>query len=177
VHQVMKGFVAAEVIALSGCATLPKSGYTPIAPIPAPSESYARPPAIAFDRSDYAITLQQMSSFYDVPGEAGFSFNGGDYGFESLSFIMTETQPGGGPPLHKHDTEEAHVVYFGQIEYVVGDRRFKVDAPYVVRIPAGMPHTFMNVSARPVNVTGVFPTKVHSYTEIGPNPLVRGVGR
>ena len=176
-QQIMKVFAATVVIAASGCATLPESGYTQIAPVPPPSESYQRPPAVPFDRSDYAITLQQMSSFYDVPGEAGFLFNGGDYGFESLSFIMTETQPGGGPPLHKHDTEEAHVVYFGQTEYVIGDRRFKVKAPYVVRIPAGVPHTFINVGAGPINVTGVFPTKLHSYTEIGPNPLVPGAGR
>ena len=30
--------------------------------------------------------------------------NGADHGFESLSFILTETQPGGDPPLHTHET-------------------------------------------------------------------------
>jgi hypothetical protein len=37
-----------------------------------PAESYERPPAVAFDRSDYALMLEQMSSFYDVPGVHGY---------------------------------------------------------------------------------------------------------
>jgi len=86
---------------------------------------------------------------------------------------MSETQPGGGPPLHKHETEEAHVVYSGHVEYIIGDRRFKVVAPYVVRIPARVPHAFLNVGSEPINVTGVFPTKVRSYIELGPNPLMQ----
>ena len=36
--------------------------------------------------------------------------HGEDYGFDRLSFVLTETQPNGGPPLHTHTVEEGHVV-------------------------------------------------------------------
>ena len=79
-----------------------------------------------FNRSDYVVKLKQMTSFYDVPGEAGYFINGEDYGFDALSFILTETHPGGGPPLHTHDSEESHVVLHGRVEYLIGSRRFTV---------------------------------------------------
>ncbi len=160
-----------------GCAKQPESGYTHIGPDTLPLASYERPPAATFDRSSYAIELRQMGSFYDVPGEAGSFIDGEDYGFESLSVIMTETQPHGGPPLHTHDTEEAHVVFRGRVEYLIGDRRFTVDGPYIVRIPAGVPHAFINAGTVPLNMTAVFPSKRISYTEKGPNPLLHGTGR
>jgi mannose-6-phosphate isomerase-like protein (cupin superfamily) len=165
------------VIAVVSCAKRLESGYAHIGPDNLPSASYERPPARPFERSEYAIKLQQMTSFYDVPGEAGYLINGGDYGFESLSFIMTETHPHGGPPLHTHDTEEAHVVYRGRMEYIIGDRRFTVDGPYIARVPAGVPHTFINAGDAPVNLTAVFPSKQLSYAEIGPNPLVQNAER
>jgi len=167
----------AGVLLVVSCTKRPESGYAHIGPDTLPSVSYQRPPAIAFERSDYAIKLQQMTSFYDVPGEAGYIVNGEDYGFESLSFVMTETHPHGGPPLHTHDTEEAHVVYRGRMEYVIGNRRFTVDGPYIARVPAGVPHTFINAGTVPLNLTAVFPSKRISYTVKGPNPLVENTAR
>jgi mannose-6-phosphate isomerase-like protein (cupin superfamily) len=167
----------AGVLVVVSCTKRPESGYVHIGPDTLPSASYQHPPAVAFEGSDYAIKLQQMTSFYDVPGEAGYIVNGEDYGFESLSFVMTETHPHGGPPLHTHDTEEAHVVYRGRMEYVIGDRRFTVDGPYIARVPAGVPHTFINAGTVPLNLTAVFPSKRISYTVKGPNPLVQNAGR
>lgn len=166
--------LATSLIAVAGCAkpSRPHTNYTHIGPDSPPAASYERPPEAAFARSDFAIGVRQMSSYYDVPGEAGYFMDGADYGFDSLSFIMTETQPHGGPPLHTHDTEEAHVIYSGRIEYLIGDRRFTVDGPCIVRIPAGVPHAFVNVGDTPLNVTGVFPSKRISYTQKGPNPLI-----
>ena len=37
-------------------------------PRPLPPDSYSRPPDASFDRSDYVIKINQMSSFYDKPG-------------------------------------------------------------------------------------------------------------
>lgn len=170
-------FTIAGVLVVVSCAERLESGYAHIGPDTLPSASYERPPATAFERSDYAIKLQHMTSFYDVPGETGYFINGEDYGFESLSFIMTETHPHGGPPLHTHDTEEAHVVYRGRIEYLIGEHRFTVDGPYIARVPAGVPHTFINAGTAPLNLTAVFPSKRLSYTEIGPNPLVESTTR
>jgi mannose-6-phosphate isomerase-like protein (cupin superfamily) len=143
------------------------------APTPAPRESYARPPEAPFDRSDYVVKINQMSSFYDKPGEFGYAIHGEDYGFDRLSFVLTETQPNGGPPLHTHTVEEAHVVLGGRVTYVIGDRQVTADSPYIARVPAGVPHTFINAGSEPVNIAAVFPNKRRDYTELGPNPLVK----
>ena len=146
--------------------------YVPIAPAVLPAESLEKPPEEPFDGSSYAISLPQMASFYDVPGEYGYTLAGSNYGFERLSFIITETQSHGGPPLHTHKTEEAHVVLSGTMSYVIGDQRFTVTAPYVARVPAGVAHTFVNAGTTPLNLIAVFPTAEFDWTPIGPNPLV-----
>lgn len=161
------------VIVLWSCGEEGEQKYVHIGPAVLPAKSYDRSPEVPFDRSSYAVKLKQMSSFYDVPGESGTYINGGDYGFESLSFIMTETHPNGGPPLHTHQTEEAHVVYRGHVEYIIGDRRFSAEGPYIARVPAGVPHTFVNSGNEPLNLTAVFPSKRLTYTEVGANPLVK----
>jgi mannose-6-phosphate isomerase-like protein (cupin superfamily) len=144
----------------------------PLGPADLPAASFEKPPELPFDRSSYTIIPQQMTSFYDVPGEYGYIVSGRTYGFEGLSFIVTETHPHGGPPLHTHKTEEAHVVLSGTMEYVIGDKRFTVKAPYVARVPAGVAHTFVNAGTTPLNIIAVFPTPELDYTALGPNPLV-----
>ena len=98
---------------LAGCGKKSTRQYIHIGPDRLPTKSYERTPEEPFNRSDYVVKLKQMTSFYDVPGEAGYFINGEDYGFDALSFILTETHPGGGPPLHTHDSEESHVVLHG----------------------------------------------------------------
>jgi len=114
-----------------------------------------------------------MGTFYDVFGEYGYVLEGGNHGFESLSFILTETHPGGGPPLHRHGCEEAHVLLEGSARYLIGERTFTAQAPYVVRIPANVPHTFMNTGDRVFRLIAVLPGQKISYTELGPNPLLK----
>jgi mannose-6-phosphate isomerase-like protein (cupin superfamily) len=137
-----------------------------------PKQSYERQPEQPFSPSDFAFKFSQMTSFYDVPGEFGHAMEGAKYGFQSLSFIITETQPGGGPPLHVHECEEAHVLLEGTASYVVGDRKFTVQAPYVVRIPAGVAHTFVNAGEQPLRLIGVLPSGHIVWKELGPNPLI-----
>jgi mannose-6-phosphate isomerase-like protein (cupin superfamily) len=159
------------LIAMS-CARQTGPSHVPLGPAVLPVESFEKPPEVPYDHSSYAITPQQMTSFYDVPGEYGYIVSGSTYGFEGLSFIITETHPHGGPPLHTHKTEEAHVVLSGTMEYVIGSQRFTVKAPYVARVPAGVAHTFVNAGTTPLNVIAVFPTSELEWTPIGPNPLV-----
>ena len=106
---------------LVSCGKKRTAQYFHIGPDSLPAKSYEHKPDEPFNRSDYVIRLKQMASFYDVPGEAGYFMNGEDYGFDGLSFILTETQPDGGPPLHTHDSEESHIVLHGEIG--VHDRR------------------------------------------------------
>ena len=138
-----------------------------------PKESYERKPEQAFSSSDLVFKPNQMISFYDVPGEFGHAMEGGEYGFRSLSFIITETQPGGGPPLHVHECEEAHVLVDGKASYVIGNRKFTVEAPYVVKIPANTPHTFVNAGTSPLRLIGVLPENHIMWKALGPNPLVK----
>ncbi len=138
-----------------------------------PDTSFQHKPLVPFDTSDYVIQLKHMQEFYDIPGELGHIAEGKDYGFLSLSFIMTNTQPKGGPPLHVHETEEAHVLQEGTIHYIMNGKEFTATGPYIVRIPAGTPHTFINAGSSPLHLTAVFPSKYLSYKELGRNPLVK----
>lgn len=140
-----------------------------------PERSYWNKPEVVFGSSDYVARLHHMEAFYDVPGELGYIAEGVVFGFEALSFILTETQPNGGPPLHVHETEEAHVLLEGTVEYLIGERRFTVEGPYLARVPPHVPHTFANRGPCPFNLIAVFPAKKMSYEERGPNPLVQQV--
>jgi mannose-6-phosphate isomerase-like protein (cupin superfamily) len=71
-----------------------------------------------------------------------------------------------------HDTEEAHILLEGTAQYRIGDRTFTVNAPYIAKVPAGVPHTFINVGTEPFNLVAVFASKHPSTERIGPNPLV-----
>lgn len=137
-----------------------------------PEESYVRPPRVKPSPADHVFGSDQMVHFYDAPGEYGYVAEGKDHGFSSLSVIITDTRPGGGPPLHSHDTEEAQVLPEGRYLVLIGDRRFDVTGPATVRIPAGVPHTFVNPGDQPVHIVGVVPGDTISYRELGPNPLL-----
>ena len=150
-----------------------KSELAEIPPAMWPDTSYWNKPEASFDTSDYVIQLKHMQAFYDIPGEFGYIADGRDYGFDSLSIIMTNTQPNGGPPLHTHATEEAHVLFEGQMLYLMGQKQFSIKGPYIVRIPAGVPHTFINTGNTPLHLTAVFPSDRLTYTELGRNPLVK----
>ena len=175
----MKNFAAAVILAIllvvSGCAETDEEitpAYVPIMGGELPSESFMHPPSALFEKSDYLFKFDQLTSFYDFPGEAGYFMPGAEYGFDSLTIIVTETHPRGGPPLHNHAVEEAHVLLSGQMEYIIGDQEFSAIAPYIAKVPAGEPHTFINSGQNPLNLIGVLPTSTPDYNELGPNPLV-----
>lgn len=137
-----------------------------------PAKEFTHPPEKPHDPTALYFKLDQLEHFYRVPGEFGHRLIGDEYGFEALSFIITETHPGGGPALHKHDVEEAHILLEGSAQYRIGDKTFSVQAPYVAKVPAGVPHTFMNVGTKPFNLVAVFASKRHNSERLGPNPLV-----
>ena len=131
-----------------------------------------QPPEKPHDPSALFFNFDQLDHYYRVPGEFTRRLTGDQYGFESLSFIITETHPGGGPGLHVHDTEEAHVLLEGTAQYRVGDKTFTVHAPYVAKVPSGVPHTFVNAGSKPFNLVAVFASKHPTTKRIGPNPLI-----
>ena len=82
-----------------------------------PCEAFTRPPAKPHDPTAQIFSFDQLEHWYRVPGEFTHRLDGDQYGFETLSFIISETHPGGGPGLHVHDTEEAHVLLAGTAQY------------------------------------------------------------
>lgn len=137
-----------------------------------PGQEFSLPPEKPHDPAALYFNFDQLDHYYRVPGEFTHRLTGDQYGFEELSFIITETHPGGGPGLHVHDVEEAHVLLEGSAQYRVGDKTFTIQAPYVAKVPAGVPHTFMNTGSKPFNLVAVFASKHPNTKRIGPNPLI-----
>ena len=144
----------------------------PPAPKTLPPQNFTHPPEKPHDPGALFFNFDQLEHWYRVPGEFTYRLNGDQYGFETLSFIITETHPGGGPGLHVHDTEEAHILLEGSAQYRIGDKTMTVQAPYVARVPAGVPHTFINAGTMPFNLIAVFASKHPTTRRIGPNPLI-----
>lgn len=165
------------VVSVGGCWSSNQrlSGVPPAARTPAlPAKDFTDPPQKPHDPAALFFNFDQLGHYYRVPGEFTHRLMGDQYGFETMSFIITETHPGGGPGLHVHDVEEAHVLLQGRAEYRVGDSTFLVDAPYVAKVPAGVPHTFINAGAAPFNLVAVFGSKHPGTKRLGPNPLIAG---
>ena len=137
-----------------------------------PAKEFTRPPENPTTQPP-SFSILQLDYYYRVPGEFTHRLTGDKYGFESLSFIITETHPGGGPGLHVHDTEEAHVLLNGTAQYRIGDKTFTVGAPYIAKVPAGVPHTFINAGSSQFNLIAVFASKHPNTRRVGPNPLIR----
>ena len=166
-------FVISIITMFSGAATSQRqSRVLPKAQPKLPDKEFTHPPEKSHDPTDLFFNFDQLDYYYRVPGEFTHRLTGDQYGFESLSFIITETHPGGGPGLHLHDTEEAHVLLEGSAQYRIGDKTFTVQAPYVARVPAGVPHTFINSGSKPFNLIAVFASKHPNTRRIGPNPLI-----
>ena len=167
--------VAAVSLAIVACGVPPRkvSGAPAhTAQIALPDKDFTHPPEKPHARTDLFFHFDQMDHYYRVPGEFTHRLTGDQYGFESLSFIVSETHPGGGPGLHVHDVEEAHVLLEGTAQYRIGDKTFTVQAPYVAKVPAGVPHTFINAGTKPFNLIAVFASKHPNTERIGPNPLL-----
>lgn len=131
-----------------------------------------RYPAEPFSPADEVFRFAQLMRFSNRTGERGYVLDGWQYGFETLSFVIIEARADDGPPLHTHPYEAAHIVLSGTMAYVLGDQRFTVAGPYVVRIPASVPHTFLNLGDQPICLVAAFATKRLSWNVLGSNPLI-----
>lgn len=153
---------------------VPESSQAVTATKPAANrcEPFTNQPEKPHNPADYSFSLEQLEHWYRVPGEFTYRLNGDQYGFQALSFIITDTLPGGGPGLHVHNSEEAHVLLEGTAQYRMGNKTFIVHAPYVVKVPAGVRHTFINAGTQPFKLVAVLASKHPKTTRIGPNPLV-----
>jgi len=113
--------------------------------------------------TDYAVTLDKLPVINPGPGEYVHVMEGQRHGYKNLTIGITETFPGGAPPMHSHEGEESHVLLEGDILYALGDTVFTIKAPYMVNIPAGVPHAFKNIGKKTTNLVVIFPTNIWKY--------------
>jgi quercetin dioxygenase-like cupin family protein len=113
--------------------------------------------------SEYAVTLDKLPVINPGPGEYVHVMEGQRNGYKNLTIGITETFPGGAPPMHSHEGEESHVLLEGDILYALDDTLFTIKAPYIVNIPAGMPHAFKNIGTKTANLVVIFPTNIWKY--------------
>jgi mannose-6-phosphate isomerase-like protein (cupin superfamily) len=137
-----------------------------------PGAHSIRAPVEPFSPADEVFRFAQLTRVYDGAGELGHVLEGQQYGLEALSFMIIEARPGDGPPLHSHPCEVAHIVLAGTATYVLDDQRFTVAGPYVVKIPASVPHTFINIGDQPLCLIAAFANKQLGRDTLGSNPLM-----
>ncbi|MBC7826151.1 MAG: cupin domain-containing protein [Chitinophagaceae bacterium] len=113
--------------------------------------------------SEHAVTLDKLPVINPGPGEYVHVMEGQRNGYNNLTIGITETFPNGAPPMHSHEGEESHVLLEGDILYALGDTLFTIKAPYIVNIPAGVPHAFKNIGSKTANMVVIFPTNIWKY--------------
>lgn len=94
------------------------------------------------------------------------------------TFFEIITPPGGGPPLHIHDTvDEAFYVVDGEYEIRLEDEVYKAPSGTLVYGPRGVAHDFRNVGSRPAKMLCIAtPAGVERFFE-GLAELFAGGGR
>ncbi|MEQ8415576.1 MAG: cupin domain-containing protein [Imperialibacter sp.] len=113
--------------------------------------------------AEYAIDVNDLPVINPGPGEYVHVMEGQRAGYQNLTIGITETFPGGAPPMHSHEGEESHVLLEGEILYALGDTVFTMKAPYMVNIQAGVPHAFKNIGEKTANLVVIFPTNIWKY--------------
>ncbi len=112
---------------------------------------------------DFALSKDDLDVINPGPGEYVHVMEGQRHGYQNLTVGITYTAPGGAPPMHTHAGEEAHVLLEGTIMYALGDSIFVMEAPYIVNIPAMVPHSFTNLQSDLAELVVIFPTNVWEY--------------
>ena len=113
--------------------------------------------------TDYIAKVENLPVINPGPGEYVHVLEGQRHGYKNLTIGITETFPNGAPPMHSHEGEESHVLLEGDILYAMADTLFTLKAPYIVNIPAGVPHAFKNIGKKTANLVVIFPTNIWKY--------------
>jgi len=113
--------------------------------------------------NSYVKKVEELPVINPGPSEYVHVMEGQKNGYRNLVIGITETFPGGAPPMHTHEGEESHVLLEGEILYALGDTMFTVKAPYIINIPPMIPHAFKNIGKKTANLVVIFPTNVWKY--------------
>ncbi len=129
----------------------------------------------AIANQNFVIPLKDLSPPAEAPSETMLVMEGSKHGFLASSVLIADVSPGEGPPLHLHYTEEVQVLPECRADFLIGDKRFTVEGPCVINIPANTPHTFVNIGDKPVHIVTFFPSSSYetNWKILGPNPLLK----
>ncbi|HKQ96950.1 MAG TPA: cupin domain-containing protein [Candidatus Polarisedimenticolia bacterium] len=129
------------------------------------------PPAMR-EVSDFALSKSDLEVINPGPGEYVHVMEGQRHGYQNLTIGITYTAQGGAPPMHTHKGEESHVLLKGQkVQYALGDKLFVKEGPYIINIPAGVPHSFQNLDREVAELVVIFPTNVWEYDVLDSFPF------
>ena len=121
-------------------------------------------PKTMSDVKDFALSKSDLDVINPGPGEYVHVMEGQRHGYENLTIGITYTAPGGAPPMHTHQGEEAPVLTKGpKVMYALGDKLFVIEGPYIVNIPPGVPHSFQNLDDEVSELVVIVPTNVWEY--------------
>jgi quercetin dioxygenase-like cupin family protein len=99
---------------------------------------------------------------------------------ERCFIFELRTQPGGGPPLHRHGVDDEYFfVIEGSYRFVIDGREVSASAGSFVHAARGSQHTFVNcgsttgrmlIVTSPAGLEGPF-RRVHDASAVGPPPI------
>ncbi len=126
-----------------------------------PSQRHSLPPYYDLpdmqNVDDFIVTEDEMVIINPAPGEYVRIMEGKRHGYKSTTVGISKTSPGGGAPLHTHESEETHVLLNGKMRYQLGEEVFEVHSPYVINIPPMVPHAFMSLTRKPIELVVFYP--------------------
>ncbi len=79
-------------------------------------------------------------------------FEGSRHGPAKISIIFSDTEPGGGPALHRHTYDETWVVLEGPVQVWIGSETGEAESGDIVVSPANTAHRFQNVGEAPARL-------------------------
>jgi quercetin dioxygenase-like cupin family protein len=121
------------------------------------SEGNPSSSAIPPDDPSRALTVARPDTDQSLPhiGLVGDTYTilvNGEQSDHKYTLIDMHIPPGGGPPPHRHDFEEAFTVLDGEIKVSFRDQTLVARAGETINVPANAPHAFSNVGDDPARV-------------------------
>lgn len=94
-----------------------------------------------------------------------------------LSFFVTETPAGRGPPLHVHPHPEIFLVEEGEASFTIGEDRVAARPGTILVVPAETPHRFENTGLGPLRIVSMHASSEVHQANVEPGAPTRAEPR
>jgi mannose-6-phosphate isomerase-like protein (cupin superfamily) len=92
-------------------------------------------------------------------------FQGSDHGPARISIILSESEFGTGPRLHRHPYDETWVIHEGRVQVWIGEETGEAGAGDIVVSPSNTPHKFTSIGQEIARLTCIHASP-HVVTEL-----------